>query len=136
MLGLARTSLSQAMQHCINHDIAALLPSALLHSNRPKRPLSGPTVVAAVTVNEVEALYELFKRVSNSIVKDGLIHKEEFAFALFKDAKAENLFANRVRAAPWRHARAALARTLGSAAIGDARRSQQLTRAAAPLAGV
>ena len=29
----------------------------------------------AVSVNEVEALFQLYKKISHSIIKDGLIHK-------------------------------------------------------------
>ncbi|XVE64400.1 hypothetical protein DITRI_Ditri07aG0097800 [Diplodiscus trichospermus] len=58
-----------------------------------------PTVLAAETPftgSEVEALHELFKKLSNSIVADGLTHKEELQLALFKTRNQSNLFADRM----------------------------------------
>ncbi|WVZ19216.1 hypothetical protein V8G54_006538 [Vigna mungo] len=49
-----------------------------------------------VTVNEVEALHELFKKLSNSIIEDNLIHREEFQLALFRNRNKKNLFADRI----------------------------------------
>ncbi|XP_030549072.1 calcineurin B-like protein 4 isoform X4 [Rhodamnia argentea] len=48
------------------------------------------------TASEVKALYVLFKKLSSSIIADGLIHKEEFQLALFRNRNQRNLFADRI----------------------------------------
>ncbi|XP_008673402.1 calcineurin B-like protein 5 isoform X2 [Zea mays] len=49
-----------------------------------------------LTVSEVEALHDLFRKISNSVIRDNLIHKEEFQLALFRGKKQQNLFVDRV----------------------------------------
>ncbi|KAB2000896.1 hypothetical protein ES319_D12G263300v1 [Gossypium barbadense] len=66
---------------------------------RNKSGYKDPTILASetpFTVNEVKALYDLFKRVSSSIIDDGLIHKVEFQHAVFRNSSKQNLFADRV----------------------------------------
>ncbi|GMH22545.1 hypothetical protein Nepgr_024388 [Nepenthes gracilis] len=48
------------------------------------------------TVDEVESLFELYKKLSNSVVKDGFIRKEELQLALFRNIHKQSLFVDRM----------------------------------------
>ncbi|GAB2227611.1 hypothetical protein Droror1_Dr00009437 [Drosera rotundifolia] len=70
------------------------------HSKTAKPPwYEDPVILAAespFTVSEVEALSELFKKLSRLVIDDGLIHREEFQLALLRNSKKRNFFTDRM----------------------------------------
>ncbi|KAL1194694.1 Calcineurin B-like protein 6 [Cardamine amara subsp. amara] len=79
----------------LKHLATILLTCCDADSPPHSKGLQNPKAVAkgtVFTVNEIEALYELFK----SISRGGLIDKEQFQLVLFKTNKKRNLFADRV----------------------------------------
>jgi serine/threonine-protein phosphatase 2B regulatory subunit len=69
--------------------------AACRHASPVQQRLLFTPPAPAVTVSEVEALRELYRKLSNELHQDNLIHKDEFMWALFK-ANRDNLFADRV----------------------------------------
>ncbi|XP_021893069.1 calcineurin B-like protein 7 isoform X2 [Carica papaya] len=49
-----------------------------------------------LALNEVESLYELYKNLSCSVVKDGLIHKEELQLAVLRNSNKQSFFLDRI----------------------------------------
>lgn len=71
----------------------ARTPSGSVRNRKSNETLASET---HFSVDEVYALEELFNNLSNALHRDGLIHKDEFAFALFKAEGKGSLFVDKV----------------------------------------
>ncbi|CAK9319157.1 unnamed protein product [Citrullus colocynthis] len=72
---------------------------APLEGPTPSNSLHDPSVFASDTPfseSEVQSLHKLFQKLSDSVIKDGLIHKEELRLAIFKNVNERNLFLDRI----------------------------------------
>ncbi|KAK1360266.1 Calcineurin B-like protein 10 [Heracleum sosnowskyi] len=78
---------------CFDCHSSSSTPQPIVYSFNDIVRLSQET---PFTVNEVEALRELFKKLSSSIIDDGLIHKEELQLALFNSSTGKNIFLDKV----------------------------------------
>ncbi|KAL5719160.1 hypothetical protein ACHQM5_011980 [Ranunculus cassubicifolius] len=61
-----------------------------------RRKFSMLAAQTCFTVQEVAAIYTLFKKLSNSITKDDVISRDELRLGLFGNSKQHNLFADRI----------------------------------------